>query len=251
MIRALIIDDETKARRILKTLLEDHCPTIEVIGLADDVPNGVKLINKEEPDLIFLDIEMPGYSGFQLLDFFEEINFNIIFTTAYSEYALKAFEVSAVDYLLKPIQIDQLVRAVSRLEQKLSGKSKEKLEALKENVKEESEFKRIALPVADGLRFARADEILYLKADSSYTHIYLNTAEEILVSKTLKEFEKILINPCFMRVHRSFIVNLNNVKQYVRSEGGHLIMDNGDTVFFSRDKKEELLQAFKQMHHPS
>lgn len=245
--KALIVDDEAKARRIIESLLKSHCPEVEIIGVADDVPSAVKFINQHQVDILFLDIEMPGYTGFQLIDFFENIDFDIIFTTAYSEYALKAFEVSAIDYLLKPIQIDQLTRAVEKVQGKQGAQRNEKIEALKENLKSGGRIAKVALPVADGLLFVKPEEILYLKAESSYTHIFLADGNKVLVSKTLKEFEKLINHPHFMRVHRSYYINLNQVRQYVRSDGGHLEMDNGDIVYFSKEKKEELLAVFEAM----
>ncbi len=244
--KAVIIDDEAKARRILEALLTEHCDEIEVVAMADDVPSGVKAINKEKPDVVFLDVEMPGYSGFQLLEFFDQVDFEIIFTTAYSEHALKAFEVSAIDYLLKPIQIDQLTKAVKKLLNKGNQQSTEKINALKSNLKD-NKISKIALPVADGFLFAKPDEILYLKAESSYTNIILSSAKTILVSKTLKEFEKLIDHPHFMRVHRSYLVNLNHVKQFVKTDGGHLEMVNGDIVYFSKEKRDDLLQAFNTL----
>ncbi|MCB0736726.1 MAG: response regulator transcription factor [Bacteroidetes bacterium] len=246
--KALIVDDEAKARRILENLLTTHCPDVEIVGMADDVPSAVKAVHQHKPDLLFLDIEMPGYTGFQLIDFFDKIEFDIIFTTAYSEYALKAFEVSAIDYLLKPIQIEQLIHAVERASLKNDAFKLEKMEALRQNLQTGGQVAKIALPVSDGLLFVKPDEIEYLKAESSYTSIYLTNGKSLLVSKTLKEFEKLITNPQFMRVHRSYFVNLNHVRQYVRTEGGHLEMDNGDIVYFSKDKRDELLDAFQAMN---
>jgi two-component system LytT family response regulator len=244
--KAVIIDDEGKARRILEALLNQNCEDVEVVAVADDVPSGVKMINREQPDIVFLDIEMPGFSGFQLLEFFDEIDFDIIFTTAYSEHALKAFEVSAIDYLLKPIQIDQLIKAVDKVRSKKAAQINEKINTLKENLRE-NKISKIALPVADGLLFVKPEEILYLKAESSYTNIYLAENKTILVSKTLKEFEKLIDHPHFMRIHRSYFVNLNHIKQYFKSDGGHIEMINGDIVYFSKDKKEEMLAAFQML----
>jgi two-component system LytT family response regulator len=244
--KAVIIDDEGKARRILEALLNQNCEDVEVVAVADDVPSGVKMINREQPDIVFLDIEMPGFSGFQLLEFFDEIDFDIIFTTAYSEHALKAFEVSAIDYLLKPIQIDQLIKAVDKVRSKKAAQINEKINTLKENLRE-NKISKIALPVADGLLFVKPEEILYLKAESSYTNIYLAENKTILVSKTLKEFEKLIDHPHFMRIHRSYFVNLNHIKQYFKSDGGHIEMINGDIVYFSKDKKEEMLAAFQSL----
>ncbi len=240
---AVIIDDEPKARRILNALLLEHCPNVQVTALADDVPSGVKAIIKNEPDVVFLDIEMPGYTGFQLLEFFENPTFEIVFTTAYSEYALQAFQVSAIDYLLKPIQIEQLEKAVKKVGKKQQQSNRtDRMEALRANLQDEGTIKKIALPVSDGLLFVETEDIRYLKADGSYTHFFLSDNSTLLVSKKLKEFESLLSNPRFFRPHRSYIINLDRVEKYVRQDGGYIVMENGDDVGLSREKKELFLE---------
>lgn len=246
---AIIIDDEAKARRIMEVLLAENCPNIKVVDTAEDVLSGIKAINKHQPDIVFLDIEMPGYTGFQLLDFFDDITFEVIFATAYSEYALQAFKVSAVDYLLKPIQIEQLQAAVNKAV-KLKGNSQinEKIAALKENIEEHS-IKKIALPVSQGLTFVPIADILYLEADGSYTHVYLTDGTKLLISKKIKAFESSL-NPDnrFFRTHRSYIINLDKIKQYVKQDGGHIEMENGAIVHLARERKDEFnrfLEGYK------
>lgn len=246
MLSCVIIDDEGKARRILETMLHEHCPEVQVVATAEDVPSGVKVIQKHKPDVVFLDIEMPGYTGFQLLEFFEQPDFEVIFTTAYSEYALQAFQVSAVDYLLKPIQIDQLRASVEKAI-RLHGNSQvmERLTALRENM-EESTLQKIALPVSDGLRFVPLKEILYLKADGSYTNIFLLDGSRILISKKIKEFENTLSpRNNFFRTHRSYIINLGRIKNYIRQDGGYIVMENGDEVDLSRERKDEFQQLIE------
>lgn len=175
MLKALIIDDEQRSRELLKTLVTDYCPDVEVSGMADDVPSGVKAIHKLQPDIVFLDIEMPGYSGFQLLDFFEEVDFEIIFTTAYREYAFRAFQVSAIDYLLKPIEIEQLQKAVTKvLEQRKPQYMRERLETLRSNLRDE-QISRLALPISDGLLFVDVEDIILLEADRAYTTLFSKT----------------------------------------------------------------------------
>jgi two-component system LytT family response regulator len=248
IISALIVDDEAKARRILDTLLKENCPNVRVVDQAEDVPSAVKSILKHKPELVFLDIEMPNYTGFQLFDFFENPEFEVIFTTAYSDYAVQAFQVSAIDYLLKPIEIDQLKRAVSKFDKLDRRKThlKERLEVLKINVgNEEQSVKKIALPVSDGLLFVSVSELIYLKADGAYTEIFMQDQNKVLVSKNLKEFEGLLTNPLFFKTHRSFIVNLSKVKQLVRGDGGYLLMENGDEVSLSKDRRDEFIKAFK------
>lgn len=239
MIKALIIDDEEDARNVLKTLLVDYCPNIEVIGLAKDVPSAVIEINKLEPDVIFLDIEMPNYSGFELLDFFQEVNFEIVFITAYSEYAIRAFEVSAIDYLLKPLQIDKLEEAAKKIESRIGNKlQSQRIETLRANLSE-SGFQKIALPVSDGLAFVKTNDIISLEADGSYTHLYLKNGDRMLISKRLKFFEDILKeNSNFYRVHRSSMANINYIASYNKSEG-YLRMENGPDLRIARDKKAD------------
>lgn len=246
MLSCVIIDDEGKARRILEAMLKEHCPEVQVIAAAEDVPSGVKIIQKHNPDLVFLDIEMPGYTGFQLLEFFDQPTFEVIFTTAYSEYALQAFQVSAVDYLLKPIQIEQLKQAVDKAI-RMHGNSQviERLTALRENV-EENTLQKIALPVSEGLRFVPLKDILYLKADGSYTHIFLVDGTRILISKKIKEFENTLApRNNFFRTHRSYIINLGRIKNYIRQDGGYIVMENGDEVDLSRERKDEFQQLIE------
>lgn len=243
MLKALIIDDEAKARRILESFIADYCPQLLVAGTAPDVVQGVKLIQKEKPDIVFLDIEMPGYNGFQLLEFFDEINFEVIFVTAYSEFALKAFQVSAVDYLLKPVQIDQLVNAVQKAE-KLRGSSliKERLETLKANL-EEKKIKKIVVPVSEGSLFIDVKDITHLKAEGSYVNIFLKDGNKILVSKNIKDYENQLTQAeGFFRTHRSYLVNIHYIAA-VLPNGSEARLQNKQTVDIARERKS-LFQAF-------
>lgn len=239
-LRAVIIEDEQKARRILQTLLEENCEGVEVLAAAEDVPTGVKAIIAHKPDVVFLDIELPGFNGFELTDFFDEVKFEIIFTTAYSEYAIKAFQMSAVDYLLKPIQIDQLQSAVEKARQLRGIQMDEKMRALKENLSG-SNRRKIALPIAEGLLFVDEDEIVYLEADNSYTTVFFSNGNKILVSRNLKEFIDIIDSPSFFKPHRSYYVNTNHVRQFNKADSGSLLMDNGHVIHIARDKKQEFL----------
>ncbi|MCU0421475.1 MAG: LytTR family DNA-binding domain-containing protein [Bacteroidia bacterium] len=245
---AVIIDDEAKARRIMEALIMECCPEVKVLTVAEDVLTGIKAINKYNPDIVFLDIEMPGYTGFQLLDFFDEINFEVIFTTAYSEYALQAFQVSAVDYLLKPIQIEQLRTAVDKVS-KLRGvhSQHERISALKVNL-EEQHLKKIALPTSSGLLFIQVDNILYLEADGSYTHIYMKDGTKHLISKRIKEFENMLIRDIrFFRTHRSFLINTTCIKAYIKQDGGHIVMENDAIVHLSRERKDDFNKIISEL----
>lgn len=242
---AIIIEDEQKARRILQTLLLEHCPEIEVKEAVEDVPHGVKAIIKHKPDIVFLDIELPGFSGFELTDFIEDVNFEIIFTTAYSQYALKAFEMSAVDYLLKPIQIEQLKSAVDKAKKRKGQDIGDKLKILKENLSPNG-TKKIALPIAEGYLFVEQDEIVYMEADNTYTTIYFTNGNKVLVSRSLGEFVELISSPDFYKPHRSFYVNLNHIRQYNKQDGGSLVMNNGHIVYIARDKKSEFLEMMQK-----
>jgi two-component system LytT family response regulator len=246
-ISAILIDDEERARNTLSSLLRDYCPDIEVITTCSNVPDGVLAINKHQPQVVFLDIEMPEYSGFELLDFIKEVTFEIIFVTAYSQYAIRAFEVSATDYLLKPVDIDALQKAVEKIKtnQQKSSLSK-RIELLKETYQND-EVSRIALPMAEGLLFVEVKDIIVLEADGAYTLVYLKNGSKILVSKKLKFFEILLQSrPLFFRPHRSYIVNINCIKNYNRGEN-QLIMDNQHLVAISRDMKSEFESLLKEL----
>lgn len=246
MIKAVIIDDEAKARRILDALLKEYCPDVQITALAEDVPAGVKAIHEHKPDMVFLDVEMPGYTGFQLLDFFKEPDFEIVFTTAHSDYALQAFRVSAIDFLLKPIQISELIAAVEKVKQKL-GHSKERLAVLKENFRDNT-IKKLALPVAEGLIFADVNDLSHLEADGAYTHFHFSDGRKIIVSKKIKEFEDALgIENNFFRTHRSFIINLKKMKQYVKQEGGYVLLENDIQIPLARERKEEFLSVIARI----
>lgn len=247
-IKAIIIDDEERARRVLNNMIEEFCPEIEVVGVCENVPKGVLEINRKQPDVVFLDIEMPEYSGFELLEFFRDIDFEIIFVTAYSEYAIRAFEVSAIDYVLKPIRIDKLEIAVEKLKNKLQSATMfDRLETLKENIKS-MEIKKIAVPVADGLIFVKIDNISHIDADGSYVKIWLSDGSNIFVSKKLKYFESLLINKKFFyRTHRSHLVNISFVKKYSRHES-LITLENNQTICVARSHKSKFEDKLKNMH---
>lgn len=245
-LKAIIIDDELRARNVLNTLITENIEGIEIVGMAEDVPNGVKLIHKESPDLVFLDIEMPEYSGFQLLDFFENITFQIIFTTAYSDYALQAFQVSAIDYLMKPIQFVQLEKAIEKAKRLEMKQYQSSIDTLKLNLSG-SGLQKITLAVSNGLEFVSLPTIIYLEAAGSYTTFHLINDQKIVVSKKIKEFESMLTaKNRFFRPHRSYIVNLDHIKSFVRSDGGYLKMQNGATVSLSREAREAFLKVMSQ-----
>ncbi|TNE81485.1 MAG: response regulator transcription factor [Bacteroidetes bacterium] len=244
-IHAILIDDEDRAINSLSVLLEQYCPDISVVATCNSVPEGILAINRLRPQLVFLDIEMPEYNGFELLNFFRDVDFEIIFVTAYNDYALRAFEVSAIDYLLKPVDIDKLKHAVDKAKQRLSSSDmQQRLDVLNEAV-QTKRFAKIALPMADGLQFIETAKIIYLEADGAYTHVWLPNDNRILVSKKLKFFEEVLQdNPRFFRSHRSFIVNIDYITKYSKTEN-LISLDNGKTILISRERKGDFEQQLK------
>ncbi|WP_225035034.1 LytR/AlgR family response regulator transcription factor [Winogradskyella sp. SM1960] len=240
----VIIDDEPKARKLLEILIRENCSKITSIFTAEDLISGVDIIKREKPQIVFLDIEMPEHSGLEIFDFIDSAssNFEIIFTTAYSEYAIKAFELSAVDYLLKPLRVDKLVDAIEKAIANI-GKShiNLKLEELQKSLKS-SNFKKIALPIEGGIKFVNFEDVILFKADGMYTSVHIQNASELLISKPLKHFEELLeAIPTFYRPHRSYLINLKYIHEYSKRDGGYIVMDNGETVSVSKDKKEEFL----------
>jgi two-component system, LytTR family, response regulator len=250
MEHCIIIDDEPKARILLEAVVKQYCPQLQIVALCEDLPTGVKAIKKHKPSLVFLDIEMPGHSGLELLDFFneDEINFSVIFTTAYNEYAVQAFRFSAIDYLLKPIQHTQLVEAVERFLKKQNQQKSVQLKNLKENLSTATnwEDKRIAVPSAQTIHFFKPSEIILIKGEAAYSEIHLSNGSKLLASRNLKHFEDMLKDiPIFFRSHKSYIINRQEVKEYVKSDGGYLVLSNGIQAGLSSEKVDEFLEKFQ------
>lgn len=237
--KALIVDDEPKARSFLKNILTEYCKGVEVIDEATSVNDAVKIINKQKPDVVFLDIEMPNENGFALFDYFDIPPFETIFCTAYSEYALQAFDVSAIDYILKPITISKVQAAIEKAI-KPRGKHKitEQVSALKENLSVQ-QLQKIGLPLSDGLQFIKIDDLLYFEADGSYTHV-ITAKGNYLVCKKIKEFNELLQNDNrFYRVHRSYLVNILKIAKYSKKEGATLVVENNKVIPVAREKKND------------
>ncbi len=248
MVSAIIIDDEKKCISLLQHLIYNHCPLVNVVGTAENAEQGLLLIKQAKPDLVFLDIEMPDKTGFELLASLAEINFKVIFTTAYNHYAIKAIRFSALDYLLKPIDLDELKNALGRLEGRKNLKDAPlPIDILVNNIKTPGHgFSRITLSTQDGLVVLHVNEILYCEASGSYTFFYLKNGEKLTISKTLKEYDELLGEFQFFRIHNSYLVNLNEVKKYIKGEGGSVIMSNGDEVFVSKRRKDAFLEAINK-----
>ena len=249
MLKALIVDDEIKNRETLDKMLSQFCPEVELVDKVNSVAAALESISFHQPDLVFLDIEMPGGNGFQLLEQLEQPGFEVVFTTAHADYAIKAIKFAALDYLLKPINIKELKAAVEKaVEKRAGGESQQnvtekKYEVLKNNIgTDDFKFTKIALPTLDGIDFIEVDEILRCEASRSYSNFYLRDGSKIVVSKALKEFEDLLTECNFFRVHKSNMINLQYITKYVKGKGGYVVMEDGSNVDVSVRRKEDLLK---------
>lgn len=247
-LKAIIVDDEKHASSTLQWELERSCPNVEVMEVFNKPLDAAAKIPSLDPDILFLDVEMPRMSGFDLLKSLGQPDFGVIFTTAYDQFALKAIKHSAVDYLLKPVDKDELVAAIEKFEaSKQAAISVEQMELLFEKVQSKNiDFGKIALPSSSGLVFIDPSELIHCQSDSNYTEVYFRDGRKHVISKTLKEIESLLNCHGFMRVHHSHIVNLRHVTEYIKSEGGYLILDDGSHISVSRSRKEELLGLFSK-----
>lgn len=245
MVTAIIIDDEQNGRIALRQKLQDYCADVELIGEAENGEDGMRLIEKQQPDVVFLDIEMPRMDGFEMLHRLPEKNFHLIFTTAYDQYAIKAIKYAAFDYLLKPIEIEELQLAVKRVgEKKLNKSSSNQLELLLENMlPKKSTYQRIAIPTSEGLQFIKLNEIIYLEANNNYTYFHLAGNHKYIVSRTLKDFEEMLPDDTFLRIHNSYVINKNFAERYIRGEGGQVVLSNGTVLDVAKRKKADFLKA--------
>jgi len=249
MIRTIIIDDERRSRETLATLLQRYCPDIELLDTAESVAAGAETIRSQTPDLVFLDIEMPHGSGFDLLDTGHPERFEVIFTTAYDRYAIRAIKCSPLDYLMKPIDRDDLIAAVEKARKKLAPQEQmaRYVGAVLETIRSQSErLHKVALPTSDGLLFIEPEQILRCEAQGNYTTIHLINGERILVTRTLKEFDGLLTPMNFFRVHNAHLINLRHVRKYVRGDGGHIIMSDSNSIEVSRRRRDDLMRRLAQ-----
>ena len=248
MIKTLIVDDELKSQSTLHKLLEMYCPGVEVVGFAHNVETGIEAIDDLKPDLVFLDISMPDGDGFEVLERVKNRNFEVVFTTAFNDYAIKAFQFAALHYLLKPINYLELQGAVKRFKQNHQDVDlNEKIKILCDSLS--NHHQKIILPTSNGLRIIELNQILRCEADGSYTNFYLSDNTVLMVSKVLSNFEEILPDEIFCRVHSKHLVNLNFISRYVKGRGGRIILTNGKEVDVSESKKKDFLRRLKQLAH--
>jgi len=243
MFRTLLIDDEPDCLRLLARDLATYCPQVQVIGHTTSSKEGLQMIGTLRPDLVFLDIEMPRLNGFQLLEQLDSISFQLVFVTAYNEFAVKAFRFSALDYLLKPVDVEELQQAVRKAErrQQVDGRQ---LELLRAQLQSQHLSDRIAVPYQQGVVFLPVSEILYCESDSNYTRLTATQNRSYLLTRTLREVQEVLEERNFLRVHRQYLVNLDHIKLFMKGEGSYVVMTNEASIPVARNQKEKLVQRF-------
>lgn len=254
ILRCLIVDDEQRNRDLLQTLLERYCQNVQILKTAGSGEEAIHLIDTLKPDLVFLDIEMPGMNGFEMLSLVKNTDFAVVFVTSHHHYAIKAIKFSAVDYLLKPIDIPELKAAVAKViedRQRPASTNDERYEQFLSQVKNPGNpFSKIGIPTRDGIIFIEISRIVRCESDVNYTWFILDDKSKLLASRTLKEFESILEDHLFFRIHKRHLINIKRLEKYVRGEGGSVLMDNGDEVEVSRRSKEIFLQRLKELQTP-
>lgn len=248
MIKAILVDDETSCTDVLNWQLETYCPYIKVLCECHTPEDAIEKIKTLQPDVIFLDIEMPGMNAFEMLNALKPFTFEIIFTTAYNQFAVQAFKEKAIDYLLKPIEKSDLVAAVAKLMQKEKTKSSEKMEELLLLFKEQMKInKKVALPTSDGISFLNVDQVVRVESDSNYSYVFLLNGDKVCITKTLKQIEESLTGHPFYRVHQSHLVNLNHIVKYMKDGGGYLVMSDQTTITVARQRKDGFMEMFSRL----
>ncbi len=248
MYQAIIVEDELHSREFLKNIVTTYCPELTIAALAGGVEEGVAAIKQHQPDIVFLDIEMQTGTGFDLLQQFPQPTFEVIFTTAYDHYAIKAIKFSAVDYLLKPIDIEELQQSVAKvIEKKKNNTGQQALQILLKNLQApQTAEQSITLSTSDGLEFIPLHQIIRIEASGPYSHFYLKDKKKIIVSRNLKEYETLLTDHGFFRVHNSHIINMKEVKRMIKTDGGYAVMSDESNITISPKKKEEFFEMIGQ-----
>lgn len=243
MIRTIIIDDEHHGRQSLQQTVEQYCPEVAILQICESPEAGIAAINALKPDLVFLDVQMPNMSGFDVLQKLSPIDFEVIFVTSYDQYAIKAIKFSAIDYLLKPVDVDDLIHAVQKAKENLQKNGKrQRYQSVLHNLNYTSgKIEKLAVPTLEGIDFFRTDDIIYCEADGSYTTLYLAGHQKQVISKNLKDFENLLSGSGFCRVHNSHLINLSHVKKYIKGDGGYVILTDDHHVDISRRRKDVFL----------
>lgn len=249
MIQALIIDDEADGRDTLKMAIEKYCPEVSILGIYENPGKGLEAIRNLKPDLVFLDVQMPHMSGFDLLQQLLPLTFEVVFVTAHDKYAIKAIRFSALDYLLKPVDIDDLMHAVKKVQERLQLKNSTfQYQSMLNNIQYRSgKIEKLAVPSLEGIDFFNTDDIIYCQAEGNYTTLHLKNKQNKLISRNLKDFESLLADSGFCRVHHSSLINMKHIQKYVKGEGGYAILTDNYHVDISRRKKEEFLSMLDKL----
>jgi two-component system LytT family response regulator len=248
MLIAIIVDDEQKSQENLQGIIHEFVEDISVVALCKNVAGAIEALKIHKPYIVFLDIQMKGETGFDLLSKIDKIDFEIIFVTAYAEYAIKAIKFSAIDYLLKPIDIEELKMAIGKVAERRTGKIVKRLGILQDHLSNTGhDHSKIALPTSDGLVFIHIRDIIYCQASSSYTIFFTTDNKQHVVCRTLKEYEELLADHNFFRIHHSYLVNLNMIKKYVKGDGGYVILNNDVSLDVSKRKKVDFLNRFSKV----
>jgi len=247
MLKAIIIDDEFDARQTLVNFIGKYCKNVEVTGEAEGVESGLNLLKSHQPDIVFLDIQMEDGNGFDLLKKVDKIDFDVIFTTAYDEYAVKAFKFNATDYLLKPIDPVELVNAINKAEKERSKTPIEKKLNILMETYENQQFKTITLSTVDEMHFINISDIIRCEADGNYTQFHLLNGKKITVPTTLKEYDEMLPSSIFYRIHQSHLINVHYIKKYVKKEGGYVIMLDNSELEVARRRKDSFLEKLSSI----
>jgi two-component system, LytTR family, response regulator len=246
MIKTIIIDDEPYCCETLEIMIGKFCPELTIEAVLHSGAEAIEALAQFSPQLVFLDIEMPYMNGFEFLEKVHSINFGLIFTTSYDQYAIKAIRFSALDYLLKPIDREELIHAVAKVSKSIQSPTELQLELLLQKFNTpKNPIKRIALPTMEGLQMVEMDAIISCSSDSNYTNFFLKNNKKLTASRTMKDVEELLSDYSFLRVHKSFLINLNEIHKYIKGEGGYLIMSDGTNIDVSRSRKEMLLQRLQ------
>jgi two-component system LytT family response regulator len=246
VITAIIVDDEPYSCESLATLLERYCPDVRLLDICYSGADALKAIHEQVPTLLFLDIEMPGMNGFEMLQKLPSINSSVIFTTSYDQYAIKAIKFSALDYLLKPVDREDLQTAVQKAVQNTHRSLPQQIEILLQKLSHPTiPLNKIAIPTMEGLQMMFVENIISCSSESNYTVLYLKNKQKITASRTLKEIEEMLDDYSFLRVHHSYLINLNEIEKYIKGDGGYLIMSDGSNIDVSRSRKELLIKKLQ------
>jgi two-component system LytT family response regulator len=246
--KCILVDDEVSCTDVLRWQLETYCEEIEILAECHSPTDAIQKIQALKPELVFLDIEMPGMNAFELLEKLKPLSFEVIFVTAYNQFAVQAFRENAVDYLLKPTEKSDLVAAVKKVTEKKNEAGNAKIDTLISMFREQMSMgKKIALPTGDGISFINVDMIVRCESDSNYTYVFLSNGEKVVITKTLKQIEEALAEYPFYRVHQSHLVNLNHIVKFARDSGGYLVMSDRATITVARQRKDGLMELFSRL----